>query len=83
MSATVVGGGAPRRIGTSFGVSSPYTLPTSAPGAAIAATPANVMRFHSRHDLEPPAVTVTTAATDPALGDIFLAPDTGAGGWDR
>ena len=57
----------------------PYTLPSSGPGTAIPATPANVMRFHSRHDLEPPAVTVTTAATNPALGDIFLAPDTGPG----
>ena len=79
VSATVGGYGPPTRIGTEFRVSWPYTLPSSAPGTAIPATPANVMRFHSRHDLEPPAVTVTTAAANPALGDIFLAPDTGPG----
>ena len=79
VSATVAGYGPPTRIGTEFRVSWPYTLPSSGPGTAIPATPANVMRFHSRHDLEPPAVTVTTAATNPALGDIFLAPDTGPG----
>jgi len=79
VSATVAGYGTPTRIGTDFRVSWPYTLPSSGPGTAIPATPANVMRFHSRHDLEPPAVTVTTAATNPALGDIFLAPDTGPG----
>jgi hypothetical protein len=79
VSATVVGSGPPARIGTAFRVSTPYTLPPTAPGAAIPATRANVMRFHSRHDLEPPAATITTAAADPALGDIFLAPDTGPG----
>jgi hypothetical protein len=79
VSATVVGSGLTARIGTAFRVSSPYTLPPTAPGAAIPATPANVMRFHSRHDLEPPAVTVTTAAANPTLGDIFLTPDTGPG----
>jgi len=79
VSATVVGYGPPTHVGTEFRVSWPYTLPASAPGTAIPATPANVMRFHSRHDLEPPVVTVTTAAADPALGDIFLAPDTGPG----
>jgi hypothetical protein len=79
VSATVAGYGPPTRIGTEFRVSWPYTLPSSGPGTAIPATPANVMRFHSRHDLEPPAVTVTTPAANPALGDIFLAPDTGPG----
>ena len=37
------------------------------------------MHFHSRHDLEPPAVTVTTPAADPGLGDILLSPDSGPG----
>ncbi len=73
VSATVVGYGAPAHIGTSFGVSSPYTLPPSPARPQIKATPANVMRFHSRHDLEPPAVSVTTPATDPSLGDIFVS----------
>ena len=38
-----------------------------------------MQRFHSRHDLEPPAVTVTTPAANPALGDIFVSPDSGPG----
>ena len=79
VSATVVGNGAPRRIGTSFMVSSPYTLPVPAASKPSAATSSNVMRFHSRDDLQPPAVTVTTAATDPTLGDIFISPDAGPG----
>jgi hypothetical protein len=79
VSATVVGYASPVRIGTSFTVSSPYTLPSSPPGRPPVATATNVMRFHSRHDLEPPAVTVTTPAVDPALGDIFISPDSGPG----
>jgi hypothetical protein len=79
VSAAIVGNGTPRRIGTSFTVSSPYTLPAQKPSKPIPSTPTNVMRFRSRHDLEPPAVTVTTAAADPTLGDIFISPDSGPG----
>jgi hypothetical protein len=79
VSATVVGYGAPAHIGTSFDVSAPYTLPAPASGPPEKATPTNTMRFHSRHDLEPPALTVTTAAADPSLGDIFVSPDSGPG----
>jgi hypothetical protein len=79
VSATVTGYGAPVRIGTSFDVSSPYVLPPSAPTTPVKATPQNTIRFHSRHDLQPPAVTVTTPASDPSLGDIFVSPDSGAG----
>jgi hypothetical protein len=78
VSATVVGYGAPIRIGTSFAVSSPYTLPAPAPAKPIAAT-TSVLRFHSRHDLEPPTVTVTTPPADLTLGDIFVSPDSGPG----
>lgn len=77
VSATVVGYGPPIRTGTSFTVSSPYTLPAPAPAIPVSGTPSNVTRFHSRHDLEPPAVTVTTPASDPALGDVFVSPDSG------
>jgi hypothetical protein len=79
VSANVTGYGAPVRITTSFDVSSPYTLPPPKPKTPIKETPKNTMSFHSRHDLEPPAVTVTTPASDPALGDIFVSPDAGAG----
>jgi Arylsulfotransferase (ASST) len=79
VTATIVGRGKPVAIGTSFTVSSPYTLPQPQPSAPVKVTATNVQRFHSRHDLEPPAVTVTTPAADPALGDILLSPDSGAG----
>jgi len=79
VSATVVGYGPPRHVGTSFDVDDPYVLPTPVPTAPVPVTASNVMRFHSQPDLEPPAVTVTTPAADPALGDIFLTPEAGPG----
>ena len=79
VSATVVGYGAPTRIGTSFGVSSPYTLPPSKGRAPVPVTTTNVLRFHSRHDLLPPAVTVKTPPADPTLGDVLISPDSGPG----
>lgn len=79
VSASLVGYGAPVQLGTKFTVSTPYTLPAPQPRPPIASTPTNVMRFHSRGDLTPPAVSVTTAAADPALGDIFVSPDSGPG----
>ena len=79
VTATVVGYGDPRQVGTSFTVSSPYTLPPSPAQKPIPVTATNVMRFRSRGDLEPPSVTVTTPAADRALGDIFVSPDSGAG----
>jgi hypothetical protein len=79
VSATIVGAGTPRRIGTSFTVSSPYALPSPAASIPVAATSTNVMRFYSRRDLVPPAVTVTAAAADPTLGDVFVSPESGPG----
>jgi Arylsulfotransferase (ASST) len=79
VSAEVVGYGSPRRVSTSFDVDDPYALPTPPAMPRVAATPTNVQHFHSRVDLEPPAVTVTTAATDPSLGDVFVTPEAGAG----
>jgi hypothetical protein len=79
VTATVVGYGAPVPVQTNFTVSRPYVLPPSKARPHVAVTTANVMRFHSRHDLAPSAVTVTTPASDPALGDIFISPDSGAG----
>jgi hypothetical protein len=79
VTATIVGYGVPIQVGTIFTVGSPYTLPASGPDKQVASTSTNVMRFHSRHDLEPPAVTVTTGAVDPTLGDIFVSPDSGPG----
>jgi Arylsulfotransferase (ASST) len=79
VTATVVGYGAPVPLQTDFTVSSPYTLPAPPSHAPARVTSTNVMRFHSRHDLEPPAVTVTTAASAAGLGDIFISPDSGPG----
>jgi hypothetical protein len=79
VTATVFGYGAPARTGTTFTVSRPYSLPPPTPGTSFAATQTNTMRFQSRTDLEPPAVTVTTPSSDPSLGDIFVSPDSGPG----
>jgi Arylsulfotransferase (ASST) len=79
VTALLRGYGASERIGTSFEVSHPYRLPPDPPRARVPVTATNVMRFHSRHDLEPAAVTVTTPASDPSLGDIFLTPANGPG----
>ena len=79
VSATVTGYGAPRKVGTSFTVDEPYVLPEPKPSAPTPATSANVMRFHSRHDLVPPAVTAATPAANDALGDIFITPEGGPG----
>jgi len=79
VSATLVGYGAPIHLGTTFTVSSPYTLPAPARGRPTAVPAGAVMRFHSRSDLQAPTVAVTTPAADPALGDIFVSPDAGPG----
>lgn len=79
VSATLVGYGAPIRVGTTFTVSWPYAFPSPAPSRPQTPPASAVMRFHSRADLVPPGVTVTTAAADPALGDIFVSPDAGPG----
>src|SRR4029077_6212366 len=50
-----------------------------APAKAMHAKAGTVMRFASRQDLEPPLVTVTTPAANPALGDVFVSPDSGGG----
>jgi len=79
VSATLVGYGAPIRVGTTFTVSWLYAFPSPAPSRPQTPPASAVMRFHSRADLVPPGVTVTTAAADPALGDIFVSPDAGPG----
>jgi hypothetical protein len=79
VTATLLAGIIATHIGTSFAVSAPYTLPASGAGTPVPVTKTNVMRFHSRHDLLPPAVTVSTPAASPALGDVFISPDSGPG----
>jgi hypothetical protein len=80
VTATLTPPGAPaQKIGTTFTVSSPYTLPPPGPSKPVKVTATNVQRFRSAPDLRPPAVTVTTPAANPALGDILLSPDSGPG----
>jgi Arylsulfotransferase (ASST) len=69
--------GAHRSIGTSFTVGSLYAVPTATPVPPSAATPNSVAAFFTLPSFHPPTVNVTTPATDPALGDIFLTPADG------
>jgi hypothetical protein len=66
-------------VSTHFVVAVPYTLPGPPVAAQPAGTPGQVQSFHTRHDLHPPAVTVSTPAADPSLGDLFLTPTAGPG----
>jgi hypothetical protein len=79
VSANLVGFSAPVKLATTFTVDSPYVLPPQPPYKPVPETATNVLRFHSRTDLVPPAVAVTTPAADPAAGDIFVSPDSGPG----
>jgi hypothetical protein len=71
-------GGQSQRIGTQFTVGSLYPVPRTPGAAPTPPTPGAVLSFASQPQLHPPAVTVTTPAADPGLGDIFLAPKDGA-----
>lgn len=66
-------GASKTRVGTSFSIARLYALPREPAHTVSAAS--DVQSFHSRHDLSPPAVRVTVPATNPALGDIFISPD--------
>lgn len=79
VSAQIVGYGTPLRIGTRFTVSQPFTLSGAGPVQAAAPSSPDVQHFRSRPDLQPPAVSVTTAAADPSLGDVFITADRGPG----
>jgi hypothetical protein len=51
-----------------------YVPPTQVP-----ANPAEVQRFHSRPELEPPALVITARSPQSAPGDLFSAPYSGPG----
>ncbi len=57
-----------------------YALRSPAEPAPSPTTAAPAPRFRSRPDLDPPAVTITTAATGTTPGLIFLTPFAGATG---
>ncbi len=79
MSAQIVGYSTPVKIGTRFTVSQPFALSGSGPVQAASPSSPDVQHFHSRPDLQPPAVSVTTPAADPSLGDVFITADQGPG----
>jgi hypothetical protein len=79
VSAQVVGYGTPLRIATRFTVSRPAALSGAGPMQAATPSSPDVQHFHSRPDLQPPAVSVTTPAADPGLGDVFITADGGPG----
>jgi Arylsulfotransferase (ASST) len=64
---------------TSFTVADPYVLPSAPASSKPSTRPPTLQSFHSRPDLDPPQVSVTTAAADTSLGDIFISPDSGPG----
>jgi hypothetical protein len=68
--------GATRTIGTSFSIGSIYTpTPSTGSTGATGATGATgVASFVSMPTIHPATVSVTTPASDPALGDVFLTP---------
>ncbi len=77
--AQIVGSSTPRTVGTTFTVSEPVTLSGAGPVQSATPSSPDVQHFHSRRDLQPPTVSVTTAAADPALGDVFITADRGHG----
>ena len=71
-------GGAAHALVDRFVIAEPDAI-TETPEHEHAGNPREVQVFHSRPDLRPPAITVTTAANGAAPGDIFTAPYDGPG----
>jgi hypothetical protein len=81
--AEVLGAGAPRVIVSHFRIAHQVHVPgggdaVSATAATATSSPA-LQSFHSRPDLRPPAITVTTATPGAAPGDLFVTPSSGPG----
>jgi len=65
-------------IGTSFTVGSLYAIPPPPPTPPPpVAAPGTVASLVSAPSIHPPTIAVTTPATDPSLGDVFLTPADG------
>ena len=75
---SVVALAAGRRVRSSFEIGSPVTLTEPGPNH-VRADPPDSLSFHSLPGLRPPTVTVSTPAADPALGDVFVAPNLSLG----
>jgi hypothetical protein len=61
-----------------FVISQPDKLPYAAPGK-VAPNPGEVQAFHSRPELNPPALVITARSPEAAPGDIFSTPYSGPG----
>jgi hypothetical protein len=77
---SILVGGAKHSFGYSFVVSVQDPIGHASAVAEVAGAPSEVQSFHSRPDLQPPAVTVTTAAAaGVAPGYVFATPYSGPG----
>jgi hypothetical protein len=70
--------GKAQTIAFHFVVSTPDNLKYVPPGQ-VPADPAEVQRFHSRPELEPPALVITARSPETSPGDLFSAPYSGPG----
>jgi hypothetical protein len=73
-------GQAARRFAYHFTVAWQDEVPHKAPGSQPTGSNSEVQHFHSRPDLQPPAVSVTASAPQVAPGYLFAAPYSGPGG---
>jgi hypothetical protein len=62
-----------------FLVARPDYLPYTPPSPPSGKDPLEMQHFHSRPDLEPPAIVVSARSPQTAAGDIFAAPYSGPG----
>ncbi len=79
VSAEVISGKTITHITSSFTIGHPYVLSLPGPTKQPSTNPSYIQSFHSVANLHPPAVSITTAASDPELGDIFITPSAGPG----
>jgi len=70
--------GKAQTIAFHFVVSTPDNLKYVPPGR-VPANPAEVQHFHSRPELEPPALVITARSPQTSPGDLFSAPYSGPG----
>jgi hypothetical protein len=76
--AQVRGRGRARSLVDTFAIAHQDQL-SSTPETIHAGSASEVQAFHSRPDLRPPVVAVTTSSPQASPGDVFLAPYTGPG----
>jgi hypothetical protein len=68
-----------QRFAFQFVVATPDRLPYAPPTPPSGKDPLEMQHFHSRPDLEPPAIVVSARSAQTAAGDLFTAPYSGPG----